>query len=67
MGGRPAKWQEMMVAKSNYRQRGRPERVMAEIRREILRKISARLKKERTSVNLSERIGSSETNNGQMR
>jgi hypothetical protein len=34
---------------SLYRRRGKPERVMAEIRREILRKISARLKKERAA------------------
>jgi hypothetical protein len=37
----------MTVAGTNYRQRGKPERVMTEIRREILQKISARLKKER--------------------
>jgi hypothetical protein len=35
-----------------YRRRGKPERVMAEIRRTLLRKISARFKKERAEANL---------------
>jgi hypothetical protein len=35
-----------------YRRRGNPERVMAEIKRALLRKILARLKKERTEPNL---------------
>jgi transaldolase len=34
---------------SLYRKRGKPERAMAEIRRALLRKISARLKKERAA------------------
>jgi hypothetical protein len=34
---------------SLYRQRGKPQRAMAEIRRMLLRKISARLKKERAA------------------
>jgi hypothetical protein len=34
-----------------YRRRGNPERAMAEIRRILLQKISARMKKEREEAN----------------
>jgi hypothetical protein len=41
--------------RSLYRQRGKPERVMAEIRRTLLEKISARLEKERKETELGGR------------
>jgi hypothetical protein len=41
----------MKTGRSLYRQRGKPERVMAEIRRMLLRKISARLERDRESMN----------------
>jgi hypothetical protein len=37
---------------SKYRRRGKPERLMAEIRRMLLRRISARIEKERAKADL---------------
>jgi hypothetical protein len=42
----------MKICSTLYRRRGKPERVMAEIRRMLLRRISARLEKERETADL---------------
>jgi hypothetical protein len=42
---------------SLYRRRGKPERVMAEIRQTLLQKISARLEKERKETESIGRTG----------
>jgi len=44
--------QTMNTEISHYRRRGKPERAMAEIRRMLLRKIFARLEKERETADL---------------
>jgi hypothetical protein len=45
----------MTTETSLYRKRGKPERAIAEIRREILRKLRVRLEKERLSSQFDER------------
>jgi hypothetical protein len=52
----------MTTEASLYRKRGKPERAMAEIRREILRKLRVRLKKERLSSQFDERKSAGRTN-----
>jgi hypothetical protein len=48
---------------SFHGKRGKPERMMAEIRREILQKVMVRLQKERLDLRLNERRNDGRTNN----
>jgi hypothetical protein len=52
----------MTTEASLYRKRGKPERAMADIRREILRKLRVRLEKERLSLQFDERKNAERTN-----
>lgn len=55
--------QQSMKIGHLYRKKGNPERTMAEIRRMLLKKISDRLEKERSSLKLDERKDAGRANN----
>jgi hypothetical protein len=65
--GLPTKGERVVIIEpSLYRRRGKPERVWAEIKRQLLRKISARIKSERIALASGEEKSSFGTNDQQI-